>query len=362
MQRSLNKFENILIVRLGAMGDIVHVIPAVKNVRESYPSAHIAWLVEDKLKDLVDAIPGIDEVVVFPRKRWQAHLKNPQKYFQMITELRAFLKKLRQKRYDVALDFHGNFKSGLLSYLSRARYRIGFSRKFGKEFNFIFQNVCIAPEKKRIHRVDKYLALVQCLGITTHYQRPEFLIPEADRHYIDRFILQNHLQERPLAMIHPGTSVFGKFKRWPPEKYSLLADRLTQELHYAVVFTWGPLEYKIAEEIISLMHTQGTIACKTSSVKQLIALLQRAHLFIGSDTGPTHIASYIGIPTIAIFGPKDPAIYAPYGENSLVVRKDIACSPCAVRECGHVTCIHSITPDDVFNAVGKLKQKRSLTF
>lgn len=106
------------------------------------------------------------------------------------------------------------------------------------------------------------------------------------------------------------------------------------------------------------MRYQATIACETSSVKQLIALLQHAHLFVGGDTGPTHIASSIGIPTVAIFGPKDPVIYAPYDRNALVVRKDIPCSPCEKRKCDHVTCINIITPGDVFKAVkdiGKLK-------
>lgn len=88
-----------------------------------------------------------------------------------------------------------------------------------------------------------------------------------------------------------------------------------------------------------------------SSVRQLIALIQHARIFIGGDTGPTHIASCMGIPTIAIFGPKDPVVYAPYGRNALVVRKDIPCSPCEKRSCGHVTCIHAIAPEDVFDAV-----------
>ncbi|MEK6559607.1 MAG: lipopolysaccharide heptosyltransferase II [Planctomycetota bacterium] len=354
--------KNILVVRLGAMGDIVHVIPAVMNLRTAFPSAYISWLVEDKLKDLVEGLPCIDEVIVFPRRQLQTYLKYPQKYFKIISEIRTFLKKLRNKNYDIALDFHGNFKSGLLTYLSKAKTRIGFSKGYCKEFNFIFTNLQITPQQKKMHRIDKYLNLLHGLGIESKYQKPVFPIPDTDRLYIDDFIQQNHLNKKPMAIIHPGTSLFGKYKRWPPKNYANLADRLTQELGYSVVFTWGALEYKIAKEITSLMQYQATIACKTSSVKQLIALLQRAHVFIGGDTGPTHIASCIGIPTVAIFGPKDPVIYTPYGENAIIVRKDISCSPCEKRTCDHVTCINSITPDDVLDAISKLKLKRSLTF
>lgn len=360
-----NKFSNpehILVVRLGAMGDIVHVIPAVNNIRTAFPSANITWLVEDKLKDLVEGLPCIDEVVAFPRKQLQTYFKNPLKYPKIITEILMFLKKLKRRKYNVALDFHGNFKSGLLTYLSNAKTRIGFSKEYCKEFNFIFTNSRITPPKKQMHRIDKYLSLLHGLGIEARYQAPVFSIPDTDRIYIDNFIYQNRLNQKPIAIIHPGTSLFGKYKRWPPDNYARLADRLTKELDYSVVFTWGALEYKIVEEIVSLMRYQATIACKTSSVKQLIALIRHAHIFIGGDTGPTHIASCIGIPTIAIFGPKDPAIYAPYGENTIVVRKDIPCSPCEKRTCDHVTCINSITPDDVFDAFSKLKLKRSLTF
>lgn len=351
MKKRFDNLKNILVVRLGAMGDIVHVIPAVKNLRTAFPAAHIAWLVEDKHKDLVEGLSEIDEVVVFPRKRWQSRLKYPHKYFKIISEMRMFLKKLRDKKYDIALDFHGNFKSGLLTYLSNARTRVGFSKGYCKEFNFIFSNFRITPQQKKMHRVDKYLNLLHGLGIEARYQRPIFSIPDADRLYIDNFIRQSHLNQKPIAIIHPGTSMFGKYKRWPAKNYACLADRLIQELGYSVIFTWGVQEYEIVEEIISLMHCHATIACKTSSVRQLIGLLQHARLFIGGDTGPTHLASCIGIPTIAIFGPKDPVVYAPYDENAQVIKKDIPCSPCEKRSCDHVTCITAVVPEDVFNAV-----------
>ena len=357
MEKQFNYPKNILVVRLGAMGDIVHVMPAVINLRMIFPAARISWLVEDKHKDLVECLPGIDEVLVFPRRQWQTSLKYPQKYFTIISEARLFLKKLRGKKYDVALDFHGNFKSGLLTYLSNASTRIGFSRGYCKEFNFIFTNLRITPQKKNTHRVDKYLNLLRGLGMDAHYQRPVFSIPDNDRLYIEDFIHQTPINQKSIAIIHPGTSLFGKYKRWPAKNYANLADRLIQELGYSVIFTWGGQEYKIVEEIMSFMRYQATIACKTTSVKQLIALLQHAHLFIGGDTGPTHIASCIGMPTVAIFGPKDPVIYAPYNDNGAIVRKDIPCSPCEKRTCDHVTCIHSVTPDDVFNAVCKLKKK-----
>ncbi len=356
MKRQFDNIRNILVVRLGAMGDIVHVMPSVINLRRAFPAASIAWLVEDKVKDLVEALPGVDEVIVFPRKKWQTALRHPHKYFKIAAELRTFLRKLRGREYDVAFDFHGNFKSGLLAYLSSAKTRVGFSKGYCKEGNFIFTNIRIQPQQKKMHRIDKYFSLLQGMGITACYQRPVFSISDSDRLSIKDFISRHHLQEKLIAVLHPGTSMFGKFKRWPPENYAFLADKLIKEMNYAVVFTWSAQEYTLVKDILSFMqyHDQATIACRTASIKQLIALLQHAHLFIGGDTGPTHLASCMGIPTIAIFGPKDPSLYAPYDDNALVVRKDMPCSPCEKRTCDHVTCVSSITPEDVFQAVLEL--------
>ena len=364
MNRLLNNPGNILVVRLGAMGDIIHVMPAVKNLRMAFPSARIAWLVEDKYKDLVEVLPDVNEVIAFPRRQWQSYIKHPQKYFKLALEIRAFLKKIRKREYDVVFDFHGNLKSGLLTFMSNTKLRVGFSRGYCKEFNFIFTNYRVTPPQKKMNRIEKYLSLLWGSGIEAEYQRPVFSISESDRIYINNFIQQNNINQKRIAIIHPGTSLFGKFKRWPAENYATLADLLIQKFGYAVIFTWGNNEYKIVTEITSLMQNKAIIACKTS-IKQLIALLQRSHLFLGGDTGPTHLASCIGIPTVAIFGSKDPVVYAPYGENVVIVRKEIPCSPCEKRTCDHITCITSITPEDVLIAVCKLDdliQKRSLTF
>src|SRR3990172_4900217 len=201
MEKQSNNPETILVVRLGAMGDIVHVMPGVKDLRSAFPFARMSWLVEDKRKDLVECLHGIDEVIVFPRRQWQSSLKYPQKYFKIISEARMFLKKLKGKKYDVALDFHGNFKSGLLTYLSNASTRIGFSRGYCKECNFVFTNLRITPQQKKMNRVDKYLNLLRSLGIEAYYQRPVFSIPDTDRLYIEDFIHQNHLNQKSIAII-----------------------------------------------------------------------------------------------------------------------------------------------------------------
>jgi ADP-heptose:LPS heptosyltransferase len=124
-----------------------------------------------------------------------------------------------------------------------------------------------------------------------------------------------------------------------------------------IIFTWGPNELDIVDNIVAKMKHKALIACETKNIKQLIELIRRANLFIGGDTGPLHIASTLGISTVAIFGPKDPVIYGPYDDKSIVVRKELSCSPCTKRTCPDPECITSISPEDVFQPVNRLMEE-----
>ncbi len=231
-----------------------------------------------------------------------------------------------------------------------------------KEFNYIFTNVHITPRQKTMHRIEKYLSLVQGLGIEAYYKKPVFSVPEQDNNYIDDFILKNHLGQKSMAIIHPGTSLFGKYKRWPTEKYARLSDKLIEDFGYAVIFTWSGPEYNIAEDIRSHMHFPGD-NCMQDRIGETVGC-------VIATCGYLYWRGYRAYPSCIMpwdsynssFGPKDPVVYAPFDENASVVRKDIHCSPCEKRRCEHVTCIHSITPDDVYSEICKLRKKRGLTF
>ncbi len=157
--------QKILLIRLSAVGDVINTLPAVAAVRASFPKAHIAFVVEDKAKDVVVGHPDLDEVIVFPRKRWSKHLWNPIRLVRTVSEASGYLGAIREKAFDVVVDFQGNLKGAMHSWLSGVAVRIGFARGHTMELNHWFSTIRVAPYSENINRVDKFLALLQPLGV-----------------------------------------------------------------------------------------------------------------------------------------------------------------------------------------------------
>ena len=361
--------RKFLIVRLSAIGDVIHVLPALRSLRENFPSAHIAWLVEDKAEGILKKHPDLDEIIVFPKKRWITGLKNPFTFLQTAAEIASFITNLRKQGFEMAVDFQGNLKSGIMTLLSGSPLRIGFARGHCKEGNFLFTNYWVAPPSKRLHKIEKNLSLLEGLGLRTTREGVSLPFLKEDDEYVAAQLVRNAeygmrncklrtansaIRTQPLVVIHAGTSDFGAYKRWPAASYAQLADKVVEELNAYVVFTWESSELEMVKEIISVMRHPGHLAPKTETLGQLASLIRRADLFISGDTGPMHIASALGVPQVAIFGPKDPIIYGPYQKNAVVVRKELDCSPCTKRTCNNPICITSITPGEVFGAARAL--------
>ncbi|MDR4503392.1 MAG: glycosyltransferase family 9 protein [Candidatus Scalindua sp.] len=343
----------ILIVRLSALGDVVDVLPALRSLRSHFPNSEIAWLVEDRACNILSGHPDIDKIIVFPRKRWQRNILHLHTFFETVSDMVSFYRNLRNERYDFVLDFHGNLKSGIMTILTGAENRIGFGKGHCKEFNYLFTKYHITPPRKRIHRIERNLTLLSSLNIDTGFLKPELPISIQCHEYVSAFLETKQVSSKPIILVHPCTSAYGAYKRWSTSNYALLADMILTNFDAHVIFTWGPNELDIIDEIVGKMKNTAIVACETT-IKQLVELIRQADLFIGGDTGPLHIASTLCIPTVAIFGPKDPAIYGPYNGNSIIVSKELPCSPCRQRTCSDTKCITTILPEEVFDSVSKL--------
>jgi len=353
----IKKPEKILIVRLSAIGDVVHVLPALRSLRSNFPDSKITWLVEDKASDILKGHPDIDEVITFPRRKWRRNILKIDKITNILSEIFSFYKKLRKNCYDIVIDFQGNLKSGVMTLMTGSENRIGFEKGYCKEFNYLFTTHRIRPPHKRMHKIDKNLTLLRGLDIETSFHRPELPVSKADEKYISKFLSTNVNNSLPIIVVQPCTSRFGSYKQWPVSNYALLADKILESYEANVIFSWGHGEIKVVKKIVGNMKRKALVACKTKSIKQLIELIRRADLFIGGDTGPLHIASILDIPTVGIYGPKDPVIYGPYHGKAVVVRKELWCSPCKRRTCPDPECMTSILPEDIFHAVNKLMDK-----
>jgi lipopolysaccharide heptosyltransferase I len=343
-----------LILRLSAVGDVIRTLPAVKALKENFPFSHITWIVEEPCMSLLESQPGIDEVILFPRKRWTRGIKSVKGIQKTLKEMGSFIANLRKKKFDVVLDFHGILKSGFLSYLSGAPKRIGFDRQSSKEGNFLFSNVKVGLPGKSLSRYERNFSLLKGLGLEAKGSYHALHIPKEDQNYIESFFKEIPFTlKKPLIALHPGTSPKTAYKRWMPERYSLLADRLIREIGASVVFTWGPGELNWVEGIRKGMEETSILAPRTETLTQLGEIFRRCNLYVGGDTGPMHIASFVDTPVVAIYGPTDPVVNEPLGRH-VKIRKDVGCNPCRNRECKELHCLEAVTVDDVFNGAKEI--------
>ncbi|MGQ9508679.1 MAG: glycosyltransferase family 9 protein [Thermodesulfobacteriota bacterium] len=342
--------KKILVLRLSAIGDVIRTLPAVMALKQNL-SSYITWIVEEPSKSFLESQPEIDEVILFPRERWAEGLKSIKTIKKTIVEMVKFISSLRRKKFDIVLDFHGILKSGLLSFLSGSPRRVGFGRKWSKEGNFIFSNIKVSLLEEKISRYQRNFLLLRGIGLEIKNPSFEIHIPVEDKAYIDSFFnsLPNSIR-KPFIAIHPGSSPKTPYKRWGPDRFAELADRLVKELDATVLFTWGPEELQGVKSIQSRMKGFSLLGPRTYSLTQLGELYRRCTLYIGGDTGPTHIASLVKTPGVVIFGPTDPIVNEPFGVH-IKVRKEVGCNPCRNRSCEKLTCLRAIEVEDVFKAV-----------
>jgi lipopolysaccharide heptosyltransferase I len=349
----------VLIVRLSAVGDVLHALPAAAALRRALPEATIDWVVEDRAAALLEGHPLLDRVLVFPRRRWRAALARPWRWPGLLADVVAFVARLLARRYDAALDLQGNLKSGVVALLSGAPRRVGFASDGAREGNGLFVNQRVAPRGAR-HRVERNLAAASALvGVPLAHAPFPIVVPAAEAARADAALRGRGLERGRYAVLHPGTSGFGAFKRWPAERFARLADRLGEDAGLAVALTFGPGEEPLAEAVRAAARGD-VVPVPTESLLALAHVIRGARVFVSADTGPLHVAAAVGTPVLGLFGPKDAAVYGPYGVPPsggpagplpVLVRDDVPCRPCPLRWCPDPVCMTGIGADAAYAAL-----------
>jgi lipopolysaccharide heptosyltransferase I len=339
--------REILIVRFSALGDVIHVLPSLAALRETFPRAHITWLVDPLGATLLEGHPALHRVVVLPRKRWRRWRREPRRWPALWREVASFAAALRRPRFDLVIDFQGNFRSGLAVAFSGGRHRLGFHPSDCREFGgWVFTSLRADPTPLLAPKVLKNLELVRALGWTGECPREGVLpIPEDARTWARDYVATLE-GSGPLILVHPAVSAFGAIKQWPPERFRELCGRLARELGARVVLTWGPGE----EDLVRAVGN-GAIAPPTPELLRLAALVADADAVVAADTGCLHLAAAVGTPWVGLYGPKSAEFYRPYPATGEVVQSRVPCSPCRLRVCEHRICMWSIPVDEVFEAV-----------
>jgi heptosyltransferase I len=348
--------ESILIVRLGAMGDIIHTLPAVTALRNALPNARIGWIVEERWAELLcaknsprsgprnPARPLVGFVHIVDTKAWRKSLLS--KATQR--EISSALREVRDLKYDVAVDFQGALKSAVIARCSGAGTIVG--QQHPRETPArVFYNRCIATEKA--HVVEQYFSLAEAVaGKSLPIPTVEF--PRDDQAEADITKKLSEFGAKQFAILTPGAG-WGA-KQWPPERYGGVAKALADN-GLTPLINCGPGEEALAQTAQAASHGKARlISC---SLSELIALTRRARLLIGGDTGPLHVAAALQIPVVAIFGPTDPARNGPYGTNSgtqSIVLRNAASKTSLSHTSAPDPGLLQITADEVISAACRL--------
>lgn len=347
---SLPRAERILVIRLGAVGDVVRTLPAAAGVRATWPRSHLAWLVEPASASVLAGQPWLDEVIVFPRGALAAALRRA-KLGALAREAGGFVRRLREARFDLVIDFHAILKSALLARLSGAPRRVSYARPFAREGAawLATDRARLSPPKQS--RFDRNEALLRFLGSEAPLPAQPLVVPDAALARIDAALGAG---PRPVV-IHPGTSDATPYKRWTPAGYGALARALAADGVPCVV-TSGPAESdrEMAAAVLAAAGSAARPAPPTPTLLDLAALFARSRLYVGADSGPMHVASAVGAPVLQLLGPTDPVENAPSPATpSRTLRVEVGCNPCR-RGCAAAACMRLIPAAAVIRAAREL--------
>lgn len=328
--------RRICLVKPSALGDVVQSLPVLAGLRNRWPTAHIAWVVNRSLAGLLKGHPQLDEVVEFDRGG---------RGLRRVAAMARMVARLRREPFDLTLDLQGLFRSGLLTWLSRASRRVGLAGAREGAARFYTDVVPLAAAETSA--VDRYWRVAAALGCPGGPPRPLLGIGAEHRAWVRA---QLGGLPRPWLIVHPGAQ--WETKRWPPERFSVVARQAQEQYGAGVVLVGGPGEAPLAQRVAANLNERACVdLAQRTSLLQLAALAEQADVFLSGDTGPMHLAAAVGARVVAVFTCTSPVRAGPYGPGHRVVATQVDCAASYLRTCGKLTCMTELTPERVWPAV-----------
>jgi len=328
--------DRVLVIKLRYVGDVLLATPVLTRLREGFPKARLAMLVNAGTEEVVQGHPAVDEVLVLERE-------------SLLRQWR-FVRELRDRRFDLVVDLTDGDRSAVLAWLSGASIRLGYNSE-GRWRGRLYTEI-IDADRFGMHTVDYHLAVTEALGLTGPPPAPILTVAPEARHAADRLLQEAGIERaRPLVCLHPGARWW--FKSWPSERFAALADRIQTETAAQALFLGGEQDREVGSRIAARMTTPHRTLIGRTGLKELAAVLERAVLMVSNDNGPMHMAAALGVPVVGLFGPSDSAIWGPWGEGHHVFYKGLDCRACFHPDCfrGEQNCMRQITLDEVWGSV-----------
>ncbi|MEI7632679.1 MAG: glycosyltransferase family 9 protein [bacterium] len=341
----------ILIVRLSAVGDVVHALPALNALRAAMPQAHIGWAVHPGASNLLEGHSQIDELIIVPRQvfGWKG-----------LAGLSGLRKLLRgSSGWDWAVDFQGLTKSGVAAWLSGAPRRVGFAGNASRELNTLFMTDRIAPQSPGV--ISMNMELLKPIGISKHAAKAVLSYTADDMEIVESWARKYGIINERFLVIDPFAG--WQSKLWEQANWIDMTREAGKKFGLRVLVIHGPGEVMKAEQIAQRIRAAGTDAmvAPSTTLRQLAALLrEHAACVVAGDTGPMHMAAALGVPTVALFGPSDSRRNAPAFDGAMFVALQDFSQPCAgsfARHCRYHPpgkCMASLSPDQVIDALESL--------
>jgi lipopolysaccharide heptosyltransferase I len=355
--------KRILIIKPSSLGDIVHTLPIPHAIKRCFPDCSIGWIVQHSFAPLLEADTSIDTV-------YPIHIpstSDPQagqwawfKAFQAtISSAQKLRKQFQQIPYDLILDLHASFRSGLLGRTNPGGQRVGFSE--AKELNTFFQNHLIKIPATTQHAQDKNLLFCEYLGIQVKDEDFHLCTDADHRQAVQKFLHSHQIDTNnatpscPIVYANPVARWQSKF--WPVEHWAALTDKLHKKGIF-VIFGGSPQDREYIASIAGHMKADPIIAAGQLTLPQSAALIQHSSLYIGLDSGPMHIAALARIPVVALFGPTHPDKVGPYSlkknKHRILRAEELGCLECRKRNCPLCSCMRKISPERVYETATSL--------
>ncbi len=334
--------RRILVIRLSSLGDVARLLPSLRALNSS-PDFTADLTTEDRFARIMEIFPVAKEVIKYPRRSAGSPVRSP---WSWGSAMASYFRGLREKRYDVALDLHGIFRSAAVAHLSGAAETAGYARGFGKEGSHLFYERALVPSAtSAISRYERYAGALEAIGAprpSDDYFAPT--VSSGARSKVAELLEKWGMKAGGYAVAFIGTSAAQRRKRWPIGHFVSCATEMYRGSGVVSVVAWGPDEAGLLKEI---PEGPGLRVAPLLSLAETVALIEGCRVYVGADTGFTHIAALMGVRTVAVMGPTDPRVNRPFGNRFRIAFKPGIKRECAGEKCCHADCMALIEPEEV---------------
>ena len=329
--------KRILVVNVNWLGDVIFSSPVFKALKEAYPQAKISCLAVPRVKDILESIPAIDEIIIYDEK---GKHRNPIAKLQLIGEL-------RRKNFDIAFLLHRSLTRALLVFFAGIPQRVGYDEK-GRG-RFLTHKV--KPLVKQGHRSDHYLNVIESFGIKIKDRTTSIAVSsQAEKEIAVILEKKGILKDDKIIVINPGGN--WDLKQWAVGNFTKLIEQLMEKFSYKIIISGASKDVDLANTIIAPLKIKPIVLVGETNLKQVMVLMKRADIVISADSGPLHIASSVGTNVIGIFGPTRPEVTAPRGSGKKsIIQHDVGCNhqACYHLKCPDNICMQAVTVEDVLS-------------